>query len=197
MRKLLLVLIMIASAAGCSKKKRDAQDQPASADPAKSPSAGTPGTTVHRETAGTPDAEGWFEAVSTNGKFRVLVPAPFNDVQDDGKTEEGKPLVTHTIGAVDAAGARYTTTCFVGGKAVSLPDLQKKFSRGVVTERRPIDHHGMKGFHITTTVRGRSAVMRVLEVKPGAVCLLVVEAGSSTPPVPEAVARFMDSFELR
>ena len=34
---------------------------------------------MHRQRAGTPNEEGWYDAKSTEGHFRVSLPVPFND----------------------------------------------------------------------------------------------------------------------
>src|SRR5205823_13714708 len=45
--------------------------------------------TMHRRAAGSPDAEGWYHAKSTEGHFSVALPRPFNDSTSRRKDGEG------------------------------------------------------------------------------------------------------------
>jgi hypothetical protein len=53
---------------------------------------------MHRTAAGTDDGTGWYSAVSTLGKFSVLLPAPFNDYTIRIEDPNIGLYVTNTVG---------------------------------------------------------------------------------------------------
>jgi hypothetical protein len=68
----------------------------------------------HRKQAGVPRKDGWYDAKSTEGHFRVSLPIPFNDgtIGPDG-TNSG---IGYMVGSTSAEGIRFPALEWVGLK---------------------------------------------------------------------------------
>jgi hypothetical protein len=66
--------------------------------------------TMHRIRAGTPDAAGQFEAISTLGKFRVVVPLPFNDYTVADADPASDMIKTFSIGTKSSEGIKFVAS---------------------------------------------------------------------------------------
>ena len=156
-----------------------------------------PVRTMHRVGAGVPDAAGWYEARSTNGRFRVRLPDRFNDFQIAAKTEDGRDAVTHNVGTVLPDGKRYVAFCIDSAKVTdaSIGDFKKLTSSGLgdVVYQRDVEYQGHPGFEIKTRTKSVVTILRVLLIGPR-MCQLGVEApiGGTFPD--ETAAAFLNSF---
>lgn len=66
-------------------------------------------TTLHRENAGVPNGNGWMTAESTEGKFAVELPSPFNDATVSDK-ESSPVLKAYSIGTTTPDNIRFLAT---------------------------------------------------------------------------------------
>jgi hypothetical protein len=67
---------------------------------------------LHRIQAGEPNAAGWYEAKSTDGHFRVMMPIPFNDFTTRNPENLQALPVACAIGSKSAEGWTFTVTEF-------------------------------------------------------------------------------------
>jgi hypothetical protein len=77
---------------------------------ADAPSNGDKPVTSGAVAAGSPDADGWYSARSTEGGFSARFPAPFTTGSNAGKTD-GVQLRSHMISSKSRAGIQYTLIC--------------------------------------------------------------------------------------
>ena len=68
------------------------------------------GTVMHRSGAGQVDSTGWTDAKSTEGKFSVRLPAPFDDFTVKNSDEALQAGRFFVIGAVTSEGVRLSVT---------------------------------------------------------------------------------------
>lgn len=145
---------------------------------AASAEGGAPGNdrlVMHRIQAGTPDKNGWYDARSTGGKFRVRLPLPFNDYAVRGTSDE--PPVW-AIGSKSSEGFKFSavrTSKAVKDPAGELDRFSKStFQGGATAAVRRLDHRGLPGVELEVKGKVTSAFMRELVLKDG-VLLLTVE----------------------
>ena len=50
---------------------------------------------MHRVQAGSRNAQGWYDAQSTEGHFSISLPIPFNDFTVRGKDKNGKESISY------------------------------------------------------------------------------------------------------
>ena len=137
--------------------------------------AGSDRLVMHRVQAGTPDKNGWHEARSTGGKFRVRLPIPFNDYTVRG-TSDGPPV--WAIGSKSSEGVKFSAVRMP--KSVKDPAAElDRFSRGSFggaarAAVRRLDHRGLTAVELEVKGKPASAFMREIVLKDG-VLLLTVE----------------------
>ena len=68
------------------------------------------GTVMHRSGAGQVDSTGWTDAKSTEGKFSVRLPAPFDDFTVKNSDEALQAGRFFVIGAITSEGVRLSAT---------------------------------------------------------------------------------------
>jgi hypothetical protein len=123
---------------------------------------------MHRSHAGTGDGTGWFSAVSTNGGFKVSLPATFNDFTirvDDPNIGE---LVTDSLGT-EIEGAKVLISLLHGtekSKAVTLDGMIANLKAAPMgpdiasVEKASID--GLPAVSLTVKGKERMAYLRYL-----------------------------------
>jgi hypothetical protein len=147
---------------------------------------------MHREAAGEPDDTGWYEATSTNGRFRVEVPGAFDDY-------ELSPEDDHLMHVVQAEheGVHYLVQCSEGGDTPEekLAMLEEQLPHiGEVEQQRRVRHAGGEGIEFRLSGGGSTVSIRSLAFAH-ALCELIVEARDTAYPERDG-ARFMESFAV-
>ncbi|MEQ1653140.1 MAG: hypothetical protein ABL897_11680 [Hyphomicrobium sp.] len=78
---------------------------------------------MHRRAAGTDDGSGWYPAVSTLGKFSVLLPGPFNDYTIRVEDPNIGWYVTNNVGFKLPDGFEVMVSKMNGTEKSNVPDL--------------------------------------------------------------------------
>lgn len=172
--------------------ERSAEGEPPTEDDAPAPGQLEP--EMHRQDAGEAGADGWYEAASTNGGYRVEMPATF----DDYEIAPGDGEVLHVLQA-SHNGIRYLAQCAEGGEPPQeqLETMRRDLPQlGDVHEESEIRHEGYEGHDLRLT----GGVDTTVDVRTLALddmlCQMVVEAHGEEFPAGDA-ERFKDSFEER
>jgi hypothetical protein len=191
--------LVLVAALGCSPRPAPVEPAPAAAPPA-APAAPAVAPVVdepimHRVQAGTRDASGWYPAHSTNGKFSVSLPAPFNDFEMNTHDKDtGTPVKLHAVGSPGPDGVKYVATCLTKLKPDVLNTLPAQLAPG-----QPVRKLTVAGKPaIEFSVADQSMSARVIDLG-ATVCLLTVEAQDKAQlavPPPANVQRMFDSFKL-
>lgn len=99
--------------------------------PGESAQIDTMKITVNQKLGGTPDKEGWYEAQSARGKFKVRLPAPFNDLTMEGPTKDTATATANLIGAQNAEGTKFSANCISRSDGKFIPDWIKHATTGL------------------------------------------------------------------
>jgi hypothetical protein len=154
------------------------------------------GIEMHRTNAGTPNAQGWYQAKSTYGEFSVLMPCPFNDFTvPNFKLTTGGTAKAYVIGGRSAdtlAKFSVTQLQYLEGE----PDKKNLLSSG-----NPLTYHGCAASQ-QNGGRGRdmgnetTGVIRTI-VSNKTVYIMIVEYPIRSEKQVEAkIAPFLDSLQF-
>jgi hypothetical protein len=123
----------------------------------------------HRTGAGSLDAEGWTDAVSTKGGFAVKLPCLYGDMTSNGQNAEGVNTVVNTLTCTRKDGA-----VFIASR-VSYPKdekvAEKSFKSMVATNRKsgatvkPLKHQGLKAVDLFSSAAATCAYTRVVRLR--------------------------------
>jgi hypothetical protein len=139
--------------------------------------AGPNGITMHRLQAGTPDADGWYSAVSTNGSFSVRLPGRFNDFTNPG-SDDGTKLC-HTLGSQSPGGMKFSATRTpILKPRKSIRDFLNDFAGGYeqtgeLTEKNFLMVDGYETLDCTAKDKDVTVQFRVIGLPDGALLLMV------------------------
>lgn len=131
---------------------------------------------MHRVQAGTPGKDGWYDARSTAGRFRVRLPIPFNDftVRPATKTD----VAVDVIGSRSSEGFKFSAVRMRKAVPDAAAELER-FSRELragnkAAVARKLDHRGRPAVELEVPGQPTSAAMREIVAADG-VFLLTVE----------------------
>ncbi len=180
-------------APGRAEDDRAAGEDDEVADPQAEAHGGALEPVMHRQRVDETGDDGWQEARSTNGGYRVEVPGAFDDYEmsrDDGE-------VMHVVQA-RAEGARFLAQCSEGGDppAEQLDTIAEELPQlGNVQDDRAVSYQGHEGREIRLTAGANTTIAIRTLALDDALCQLVVEASGG--PFPEEDSeRFLESFDL-
>jgi hypothetical protein len=135
------------------------------------------GITMHRVQAGTPEADGWYSAVSTNGSFSVRMPVPFNDFTNPG-SDDGTKLC-HTIGSSTPEGMKFSATRTpILKPRNSIRGFLNEFAAGFeqngeVIEKQYLMVDGFETLDLTAKDETVTVLFRVIGLPDGALLMMV------------------------
>lgn len=155
-----------------------------------------PVTCMHRIQTCTPGRDGWCKARSPGGGFEVALPGRFNDFSVDGKTEDGGPMVAHTIGLKTADGLKLSVVAMVRGDRKVLPDAVGKFASRVGGQQAPVRKAGLSGISATVSRNGTSGSFVLLKGRDRLYLLTAEYPDGIADTVAPIVGRFQKSFRL-
>lgn len=148
--------------------------------------------TMYKANEENPVDGGWHRGTSTNGKFSVELPLPFNDFRITAQAKDGGDLQTDTVGAKTPGLLAYSATCI--SSSTEFPEDQCDKTLGKIGRATAIDgdRDGMKGMEAKMdTAHGQC--WAAADAKR--TCFLIVESqGEDALPGAEDRARFFESF---
>jgi hypothetical protein len=160
------------------------------------------GLTMHRQRAGAPNADGWYDAKSTEGRFSVSLPIPFNDFTLRAKEKDGAEVVSYVIGSTSKEGFKFSATEMLNTRRTREFDARayvEKFKadkRNTVSNETlfEVDGHSAVQFHVSNAQQ--SAYMRAIVVPPGVLLLIVEYPTRLERDVISLVRHFFDSLKI-
>jgi hypothetical protein len=102
------------------------------------------GTVMHRSGAGQFDSTGWTDAKSTEGKFSVRLPVPFDDFTVKNSDEGLQAGQFFVIGATTPEGVRFSVTRASYDNPVSAEHYFRNWQTGGVLRGKQEDHRVTK-----------------------------------------------------
>ena len=165
-------------------------------DPPGPPVGAAPeGLTVHRQAAGEPGPDGWYEARSTRGGFAVRLPGPFNDFTRQG--QDGGRAV-HAVGLTTPRGVRYLALAMssAGEPPTSgLGGLAAAAERdGTLAGRREVVWEGRRGTELYLKRAATMAKVRTYEAGGMRYTLIAEFPPDAEPDVLPDVDKFLGSL---
>lgn len=103
------------------------------------------GLTMHRQYVQVKDKKtGWYVGKSTEGKYSVLMPIPFNDFTVSIKGKNGDTLKTYGLGTKTDEGYKFSASKIVTAKKINLYDLLEGFKgkEGTISHIVQLDNEG-------------------------------------------------------
>ena len=128
------------------------------------------GTVMHRSGAGQVDSTGWTDAKSTEGKFSVRLPAPFDDFTVKNSDEALQAGRFFVIGAITSEGVRLSVT----RASYDNPDSAEHYFRnwqtgevlrGKQEDRRVTKYRGFDAIEISASDDSSIIYARTILVK--------------------------------
>jgi hypothetical protein len=150
-------------------------------------------TTMHRVQAGTRNAQGWYDAQSTEGHFSVSLPIPFNDFTFRGTETNGKETITYCIGSKSAEGFKFTVT-EIPTPVKSLAELVQGAKNA--TDVRNFNFGGYAAIEYGISGDRSRAVMRCVDAAPTMFLLIIEYPAESEANVKPLIEPFFDSLRI-
>jgi hypothetical protein len=160
------VFVLAVGIAGC-------QDRAA---PNRADVLNNPALTMHRLQAGFAEADGWYTARSTEGRFIVRVPYPFNDFTINMTEREGAKVFA--VGCVTPGGVKFsavrslkktpgetTDSIFAGLVAISEKNGATTTKRHEYFGHAALDVHtkSKKNFFVRSVVLSDESIMMIVD----------------------------------
>jgi hypothetical protein len=169
------------------------------------PARGAPevpdGITMHRLQAGSPDPDGWYSATSTNGRFSVRLPIPFNDFSVPA--DKGSPNIIHAIGSKSKEGVKFGATRVpIIKPRKSCDDFLQQFPRDfenkkVLISKRRFQVDGREALDCAVKKDTSQALFRVVCLKDGAMVMSVeFPLGLAAATVEPLARKFFESVRI-
>ena len=157
-----------------------------------------PGIQMHRVQVNEKDSNGWYPARSTNGRFSVLLPLPFNDfsVPGDGSSEV---LRSEVVGGKSTEGIKFFATRIYYGRDELAEKYFSNFKSGKVfpgsqTRAMRFKNHDAVDIEVSNSTSGSR--QRAVLLK-GSMILLIVEWPREYEFVDkDIVGTFLDSLDV-
>lgn len=219
-RKVILVLLF-ASLAGCSRDARSPGDQqgdvskPSSvANPAEEQPQSVAGIdayadipdntpVVHRTQAGEPGVDGWCIAESTRGSFSVAMPGQFADYMLKSTTTTGGIGIFHTVVTKDVNGAEFNV---LQTESIDTPPraalstaeaLSERFkNQGANVSRHSVTVGSLPADRLSVRAPGVSAEMVLFSRASSNYMIAVQWHGQAAENLNEDIERFFSSFKI-
>jgi hypothetical protein len=125
------------------------------------------GATIHRQGAGEPGPDGWYEARSTDGGFAVLLPGPFNDFTLGGPGTSRGGRAFHVVGLTTPRGVKYLALAMGSAGEPPSSDLvglaAAAETRGTLAGKQEIVWEGHRGIELYVKKAASSAKVRTYE----------------------------------
>jgi hypothetical protein len=160
------------------------------------------GIKFHRRLAGEPDKDGWYEARSTEGKFIVALPAPFNDFTQTGASRDGGRIVHHVVGTMTPMRVKYLASVIVSTDNKALPESQlaalaaAAAKQGTFKSKRDAVLDGHKGVELHIQEASTAAKMRAFDVAGRRYTLVAEFPLGADGKILEEVDRFLNSLKV-
>ncbi len=158
------------------------------------------GMKAHRIQGGEKGKDGWYEAKSTEGHFRVLMPIPFNDITIT--LDDSSELVTYMIASKNAQNQGFSVLEMKGKKPPTKDTLKEVVNsfreKGgwKVSNERYFKYQTFPAVEFQTSRPGDGGWSRYIQL-PDRIFMLVVEnpTGSETK-IKSETMRFFDSLKI-
>jgi hypothetical protein len=185
-----LVQALFVSALGCAGEK------------AKTPTGSDlKGIEFHRQAAGEPGPDGWYEAQSTHGGFSVLLPGPFNDFTQTGLSEEGGKVIIHVVGMVSPMGVKYSALAMSSADDKGLPKSNLEGlattaeKEGALRGKQEVVWEGQRGVELYIKEAKTAAKTRGYDVGGTRYRLIAEFPSDAEPAVMADVDKFLGSLK--
>ncbi len=153
---------------------------------------------MHRVQAGTPGKDGWYEARSTEGRFRVRLPIPFNDFTVRPATKDDVAL--DVIGSRSSEGFKFSAVRMhktVPDAAAELERFSRELRAGAkAAVARRLEHRGRPAIELDVPGQPTSAAMREIVVPDGVILLTVEYPTERRAEVAPLIPMFFASLEV-
>lgn len=153
---------------------------------------------MHRIQAGDANSNGWYVAESTGGKFKVELPAKFNDFAVAGIDENGTNQDNHIVGTALPDNTKYSATLSIQSTTLArqrFDGFASGFNKaGVRKELKKFMYHGHEAIEIIMNDTKRSAVMRMIIGSKGLFLLIVEFDTDKQTQLNVQIKHFMDSL---
>ena len=188
---------------GPKEMKRQPREKPVIINDVPSRPAGTT-LTIHRRGAGEPDEDGWCLAESSEGGFSVKVPTLFNDATASYTAQSGRVVKMYYLTAQTERGTVYSVGAVTGVEG-GVPTAESQFERTIaeykseITEKRYMNHAGMKGLHIKISHPDEATFLRLYRSGPTLYTLSVAHTPGPVMPIGVEIdaIHFLDSFRVK
>ncbi len=151
------------------------------------------GATMHRVQAGTRNAQGWYDAQSTEGHFSISLPVPFNDFTVRGKDKNGKGTISYCVGSKSVEGFKFSVT-EIPAPVTSLAGLVQGATN--VSDVRNFKFGGYAAVEYHIFGDRSDAVMRCVDTAPTMFLLVVEYPPESEAKVKPLIEPFFDSLSI-
>jgi hypothetical protein len=159
------------------------------------------GRKMHRMAAGEPDKSGWYPAESTDGRYTVAFPGPFNDFTITAKATDGTLVNSFVLGMETPEGVKYTVNSISrpdGKFQGSFKDLVEKFEKGDgFKSKKDIELQGIPGAEVNLAGKASVAVFRLYKTHDKVYQLIVkYSADLDEKKVAPNIEKFHKSFHF-
>jgi len=160
------------------------------------------GLQMHRMQAGMPNKDGWYDAKSTDGHFRVLLPIPFNDFTVHVKEKDGRDVVLYCIGSKSAEGYKFSVAEYPAQKKPDADLALKDFVSSFKKDKQKVSEERYFKFQTYPTVEfhisgeDTSAFARMMVVPDRTYTLIVEYPTSSRRNVAPLIQPFFESLKI-
>lgn len=159
-----------------------------------------PGLTIHRENAGSAGPDGWYLGESTQGRFSVETPAPFDDYTFETEAGPGNKLIVYGIGTTVDNSLSFTVKEEVpapGGLQRTLAEVEeeeKPFLRGPA---RKFNLDGFEGIEFETQNAPNGKYTRYLRLQNSSITMTLEFPQDKSADAALIARRFLDSLKLQ
>jgi hypothetical protein len=150
---------------------------------------------LYRLSAGTPDEDGWYEAESTRGHFRVKLPAPFNDFRVP-EHEHSAVVELNSVGTSGKPGSKWSASLITYTDAETAKSFFGKAwtGSGRATPVQSFMFKGLPAREIWISDTPRSLALR--QVLVGREQYLLMVEYDTTQDLRAEIVKFMNSLEF-
>lgn len=159
-----------------------------------------PGMTMHRENAGSAGPDGWYLGESTQGRFSVETPAPFDDYTLETEAGPGNKVVVYGIGATVDDSLSFTVKEEIPAPGVSQRTLaeveenERPFLRGPA---RRFNLDGFEGIEFETRNSPNGRYTRYLRLQNSSITMTLEFPQDKSNDASLIARRFLDSLKLQ
>ena len=159
-------------------------------------------TLVHRENAGTLDADGWTTAESTEGRFAVRLPCKFNDFTIDTPQQELPTARAFMLGCVGQDKRKFLVSqvTYKGGAEAARQSFELN-SKGLVMPRlsskRESSFEGYRVVDLESRNEKYCGFVRYVLVEPTEIGMLVEAPPAQCDSLSLDVQTFFSSLKIR